>query len=118
MIVAQVTESKDEVKRIEDQNKALVVSVKDGYDWIAYAELFTSNLMTNLALVAEVVDEDWSKGNDPKSTDAEEEDDEYDLSDKSDPISEIEAEEMNQGHDTNVSEKGNKDEEVALMAQS
>ncbi|KAK1431683.1 hypothetical protein QVD17_08225 [Tagetes erecta] len=57
--------------------------------------LFTSNLMTNLALVAKVVNEDWSEGNDPKSTDAEEEDDEYDWSDKSDPISEIEAEEMN-----------------------
>ncbi|KAK1407814.1 hypothetical protein QVD17_39441 [Tagetes erecta] len=74
--------------------------------------------MTNLALVAEVVDEDWSEENDPKSTDVDEEDDEYDWSDKSDPISDTEAEEMNQGHDTNVLDKWNKDEEVVLMAQS
>ncbi|KAK1431902.1 hypothetical protein QVD17_08688 [Tagetes erecta] len=74
--------------------------------------------MTNLALLAEVVEEDWPGRNDPKSTDVEEEDDEYDWSDKSDPIPEIEAEEMKHGHDNNLLGKGNKDEEVALMAQS
>ncbi|KAK1431908.1 hypothetical protein QVD17_08700 [Tagetes erecta] len=74
--------------------------------------------MTNLALLAEVVEEDWPGRNDPKSTDVEEEDDEYDWSDKSDPIPEIEAEEMKHGHDNNLLVKGNKDEEVALMAQS
>ncbi|KAK1413118.1 hypothetical protein QVD17_34885 [Tagetes erecta] len=74
--------------------------------------------MSNPALVAEVCEKDWSEESDPKINDIEEEDDEYDWSDKSNPIAEFQAEEIIQAKDVNLSVEGNKSEEVALMAQS
>ncbi|KAK1441343.1 hypothetical protein QVD17_07191 [Tagetes erecta] len=85
-------ELKDEGKKPEDQTKALVVSVQDGYDWSAYAEQFTSDLTSNLALVCEI-EEDWSEEGDGKMVDNVSEDSEdYDWSAKSDPTEESEAE--------------------------
>ncbi|KAK1429872.1 hypothetical protein QVD17_12167 [Tagetes erecta] len=85
-------ELKDEGKKPEDQTKALVVSVKDGYDWSAYAEQFTSDLTSSLALVCEI-EEDWSEEGDGKVTDAVSEDsEEYDWSAKADPVEESEPE--------------------------
>ncbi|KAK1414665.1 hypothetical protein QVD17_30414 [Tagetes erecta] len=86
-------ELKDEGKQPEDQNKALVVSVKDGYDWSAYAEQFTANLTSSLALVCEIVEEDWFEEGDIKVlSDDSHEPDEYDWSAKADPTEELEAE--------------------------
>ncbi|KAK1419515.1 hypothetical protein QVD17_28688 [Tagetes erecta] len=48
----------------------------------------------------------------------EEEEDEYDWSDKSDPIADIQAEDMIQTEEVNLSVEDTKSEEVALMAQS
>ncbi|KAK1421747.1 hypothetical protein QVD17_24340 [Tagetes erecta] len=77
----------------EDQNKELVVSVKDGYDWSAYAEQFTSDLTSSLALVCEIEEEDWSEDGDDQVIKAVSEDSEYyDWSAKSDPIEESESE--------------------------
>ncbi|KAK1434347.1 hypothetical protein QVD17_00086 [Tagetes erecta] len=85
-------ELKDEGKKPEDQTKALVVSVKDGYDWSAYAEQFTSDLTSGLALVCEI-EEDWSEEGDGKMTkDVSEDSEEYDWSAKSDPVEESESE--------------------------
>ncbi|KAK1419547.1 hypothetical protein QVD17_28722 [Tagetes erecta] len=85
-------ELKDEGKKPEDQTKALVVSVKDGYDWSAYAEQFTSDLTSSLALVCEI-EEDWSEEGDIKVVDTVSEDsEEYDWSAKSDPVEESESE--------------------------
>ncbi|KAK1427853.1 hypothetical protein QVD17_16551 [Tagetes erecta] len=86
-------ELKDEGKKPEDQTKALVVSVKDGYDWSAYAEQFTSDLTSNLALVCETEEEDWSEKGDGKMIeDVSEDSEDYDWSAKSDPIEESESE--------------------------
>ncbi|KAK1431920.1 hypothetical protein QVD17_08717 [Tagetes erecta] len=85
-------ELKDEGKKPEDQTKALVVSVKDGYDWSAYAEQFTSDLTSNLALVCEI-EEDWSEEGDGKMIeDVSEDSEDYDWSAKSDPTEETESE--------------------------
>ncbi|KAK1421848.1 hypothetical protein QVD17_24520 [Tagetes erecta] len=85
-------ELKDEGKKPEDQNKALVVSVKDGYDWSAYAEQFTSDLTSSLALVCEI-EEDWSEEGDGKVTDTVSEgSEEYNWSAKADPVEESEPE--------------------------
>ncbi|KAK1419463.1 hypothetical protein QVD17_28632 [Tagetes erecta] len=85
-------ELKDEGKKPEDQTKALVVSVKDGYDWSAYAEQFTSDLTSNLALVCEI-EEDWSEEGDGKVIeDVSEDPEDYDWSAKSDPTEESESE--------------------------
>ncbi|KAK1429858.1 hypothetical protein QVD17_12139 [Tagetes erecta] len=85
-------ELKDEGKKPEDQTKALVVSVKDGYDWSAYAEQFTSDLTSSLALVCEIED-DWSEEGDGKMVDDVSEDSEdYDWSAKSDPTEKSESE--------------------------
>ncbi|KAK1424169.1 hypothetical protein QVD17_19488 [Tagetes erecta] len=85
-------ELKDEGKKPEEQTKALVVSVKDGYDWSAYAEQFTSNLTSSLALVCEV-EEDWSEEGDCKMIeDVSEDSEDYDWSAKSDPTEESESE--------------------------
>ncbi|KAK1429900.1 hypothetical protein QVD17_12228 [Tagetes erecta] len=82
----------DEGKKPEDQTKALVVSVKDGYDWSAYVEQFTSDLTSSLALVCEI-EEDWSEEGDGKLIDDVSEDsEEYDWSAKSDPVEESESE--------------------------
>ncbi|KAK1421788.1 hypothetical protein QVD17_24420 [Tagetes erecta] len=82
----------DEVKKPEDQTKALVVSVKDGYDWSAYAEQFTADLTSSLALVCEI-EEDWSEEGDGKMVeDVSEDSEEYDWSAKSDPVEESESE--------------------------
>ncbi|KAK1406291.1 hypothetical protein QVD17_41584 [Tagetes erecta] len=75
---------------------------------------FTSDLTSNLALVAEVYEEDWSEESDPRFDGAEEE---YDWSDKSDPIVEIQTKEINHVEDVNLSVEFNKVEEVALVAQ-
>ncbi|KAK1429792.1 hypothetical protein QVD17_12023 [Tagetes erecta] len=86
-------ELKDEGKKPEDKNKALVVSVKDGYDWSAYAEQFTSDLTSSLALVCEIEEEDWSEEGDDQVINAISEDSEdYDWSAKSDPVEESESE--------------------------
>ncbi|KAK1414967.1 hypothetical protein QVD17_30733 [Tagetes erecta] len=85
-------ELKDEGKKPEDQTKALVVSVQDGYDWSAYAEQFTSDLTSNLALVCEI-EEDWSEEGDIEQNEAVSEDsEEYDWSVKADPAEETETE--------------------------
>ncbi|KAK1411414.1 hypothetical protein QVD17_37963 [Tagetes erecta] len=85
-------ELKDEGKKPEDQTKALVVSVKDGYDWSAYAEQFTSDLTSSLALVCEI-EEDWSEEGDGKAIeDVSEDSEDYDWSAKSDPTEETESE--------------------------
>ncbi|KAK1429938.1 hypothetical protein QVD17_12293 [Tagetes erecta] len=85
-------ELKDEGKKPEDQTKALVVSVKDSYDWSAYAEQFTSDLTSSLALVCEI-EEDWSEEGDGKMIENVSEDSEdYDWSAKSDPTEESESE--------------------------
>ncbi|KAK1421843.1 hypothetical protein QVD17_24512 [Tagetes erecta] len=85
-------ELKDEGKKPEDQTKALVVSVKDGYDWSAYAEQFTSDLTSSLALVCEI-EEDWSEEGDGKMIeDVSEDSEDYDWSAKSDPTEESESE--------------------------
>ncbi|KAK1427915.1 hypothetical protein QVD17_16653 [Tagetes erecta] len=85
-------ELKDEGKKPEDQTKALVVSVKDGYDWSAYAEQFTSDLTSSLALVCEM-EEDWSEEGDGKMIeDISEDSEDYDWSAKSDPVEESESE--------------------------
>ncbi|MGS7221166.1 hypothetical protein ACQ7OT_11505, partial [Micrococcus luteus] len=86
-------ELKDEGKKPEDQNKALVVSVKDGYDWSAYAEQFTSDLTSSLALVCEIEEEDWSEEGDCRMiNDISEDSEDYDWSAKSDPTEESESE--------------------------
>ncbi|KAK1414966.1 hypothetical protein QVD17_30732 [Tagetes erecta] len=85
-------ELKDEGKKPEDQTKALVVSVKDGYDWSAYTEQFTSDLTSNLALVCEI-EEDWSEEGDVEQIEVVTEDsEEYDWSAKADPAEEAEPE--------------------------
>ncbi|KAK1421873.1 hypothetical protein QVD17_24567 [Tagetes erecta] len=76
------------------------------------------NLTSNLAFVAEVYEEDWSEENDPRFNDAEEDDTEYDLSAKSDPIVEDQSEEITQVEEVKQTMTSNKVEEVALMAKS
>ncbi|KAK1424393.1 hypothetical protein QVD17_19722 [Tagetes erecta] len=58
-------ELKDDGKKPKDQN-ALVVNIKYGYDWSAYAEQFTADLIGNLALVCEVEEKDLSEEGDLK----------------------------------------------------
>ncbi|KAK1414984.1 hypothetical protein QVD17_30750 [Tagetes erecta] len=60
----------------------------------------------------------WSEESDLKFKDVEEEDDEYDWSDKSDSIAETQAKDMIQTEDVNLLVEGTKYEEVALTAQS
>ncbi|KAK1414838.1 hypothetical protein QVD17_30597 [Tagetes erecta] len=62
------------------------------YDWSAYAEQFTSDLTSSLALVCEI-EEDWSEEGDGKMIeDVSEDSEEYDWSAKSDPVEESESE--------------------------
>ncbi|KAK1419486.1 hypothetical protein QVD17_28658 [Tagetes erecta] len=60
---------------------------------IAYAEPFTSDLTSSLALVCEIEEEDWSEEGDDQVIKAISEDSEdYDWSAKSDPVEESESE--------------------------
>ncbi|KAK1419519.1 hypothetical protein QVD17_28693 [Tagetes erecta] len=85
-------ELKDEGKKPEDQTKALVVSTKDGYDWSAYAEQFTSDLTSSLALVCEIKEDLSEEGDGKMIEDVSEDSEDYDWSAKSDPVEESESE--------------------------
>ncbi|KAK1411538.1 hypothetical protein QVD17_38088 [Tagetes erecta] len=102
-----MSEVKEDSKNVDNPNKALVVSIKDGYDWSVYAEQLTIDVMSNPALVAEVSEEYWSEESDPKGNGIEEDDDEYDWRDKSDPIVDIQAKEVIQTEEVNLSSKKN-----------